>query len=506
MSGAKLHILIFGLGLAVFVMALDMSILVTAIPTITEKFHSVADIGWYMSGYLLTLCSLQPLSGKLYANFPLKWTFLAFFLVFEIGSVISGAATSSDMLIVGRAIAGAGAAGLMSGTLSIIAAVVTLRLRALYTGILSSMFGISTIAGPLLGGVFTQHVSWRWVFYINLPIGGVTIVALIFLFHPPPRAVEDKNIKDRIKQLDLPGASIFIPGVVMILMALQWGGITYPWSSGRIIGLLVGGIVILIIFSVWQWRAGDMAMIPPRVFTQRSVLFACLTAMFGMGAQIILGTWLPEWFQVVKGASPVKSGVNLLPAMLAQTVFAVVSGALTTTLGYYNPWLLAGTALLSIGSGLFTTFEVDSGSAYWIGYQVIFGAGSGMFLTAPLVAVQAALSPADTPVGISMVTFFQMFGGAFTAALSQTIFTETLVKELSRNVPGIDIGKLLAAGTAGVHKVVTADQLPGVLLSYNAALLYPFYLAAGLTVGSFFCALGLEWINVKGKSLVAEAA
>ncbi|KAF2683133.1 MFS general substrate transporter [Lentithecium fluviatile CBS 122367] len=501
MSGVKLYILIFGLGLAVFLMALDMTILVVAIPLITEKFQSTADIGWYMSGYLLTLCSFQPLSGKLYSNFSLKWTFLTFFLIFEIGSLLSGAAISSSFLIVGRAIAGVGAAGLMSGTLSIIAVVVSMRLRALYTGIVSAMFGVSTILGPLLGGAFTENVSWRWVFYINLPIGGVTILALMLMFHPPTRKVESDPWRVRVKRLDLIGAIIFIPGVIMILMALQWGGLTYPWNSPRIIGLFVGGGILLLIFIAWQYRTGDKAMIPPAIFTQRTVFWACVCGMFGMGAQTMLSLWLPEWFQVIKGDSPVESGIHLLPSMLAQTVAAIVSGVGITLLGYYNPWIILGPALMSIAGGLLSTLKVTSGSAEWIGYQVINGLGAGCFITGPMIAVQAVLSPADTPVGIAIVTFFQMFGGALMAALSQTIFNEQLLKQLARNVPGIDVGALLAAGTSAIHKVVTPEQLPGILESYNAALLDPFYLGAAVTALSSVCALGLEWVNVKGKTL-----
>lgn len=431
---------------------------------------------------------------------------MVFFGIFELGSVISAAATSSEMLITGRAIAGAGAAGLMSGALSILATVVTVRMRAFYTGILAAMFGISTIAGPLIGGAFTQHVSWRWCFYINLPIGGFTVLALILMFHPPARKVENDPLTERIRRLDLIGASVFIPGVIMILMALQWGGLTYPWDSGRIIGLFVGGGVLLIIFSGWQWRTGDMAMIPPSILTQRSVFWACLSAMWGMGAQSILGTWLPEWFQAVKGDSPVKSGVHLLPTMLAQTLSTVISGGLITQLGYYNPWILLGLALMSIGSGLFTTLQVDSGNASMIGYQVVYGLGSGMFMTGPLIAVQAVLSPKDTPMGIAIVTFFQMFGGAFFSAISQTIFNEQLLKQLTRNAPGVNIGALLAAGTTAIQKVVAPAQLPDVLLSYNTALLNPFYLAAAITAVACLCALGLEWINVKGKDLAAGAA
>lgn len=202
------------------------------------------------------------------------------------------------MLIVGRFISGIGAAGLMSGTLSIIAIVVTARLRALYTGIISANFGIALIAGPLLGGTFTQHVSWRWVFYINLPLGAVTIGAMMIMFNPPTRAVQTDSVKDRIKRLDLPGVAVFVPAIFMILLALQWGGTKYSWNSGRIIGLFVGGGVVLIFFGYYQWRKGDMAMIPPSILTNRTVILASLSAMWGMAAQTLIGLWIPEWFQV----------------------------------------------------------------------------------------------------------------------------------------------------------------------------------------------------------------
>jgi MFS family permease len=205
------------------------------------------------------------------------------------------------MLIVGRFISGMGAAGIFSGTLSIVATVVTLRLRGLYTGIVSANFGIALLCGPLLGGAFTQHVSWRWVFYINIPLGVVTIAALTVFFHPPTRPVENDTIRERIWRLDLPGVAVFVPAIFMILLALQWGGVKYPWGSGRIIGLFVAGVVVLIFFGVYQWWKGDMAMIPPSILMNRTVLLASLTAMCGLGAMSLFGLWMAEWFQVCRG-------------------------------------------------------------------------------------------------------------------------------------------------------------------------------------------------------------
>lgn len=244
-------------------------------------------------------------------------------------------------------------------------------------------------------------------------------------------------------------------------------------------------------------------MLPPNIIFQRTVFWAASSAMFGMGSQIILGLWLPEWFQAVKGVSPTDSGVRLLPTMLAQVVSSILTGVLITKLGYANPWQIVGTALMSVGSGLFTTFEVDSGSGFWIGYQVVYGFGAGMFLTAPFIAIQAVLDPADTPVGLSTITFFQMFGGALFSAISQTIFNQQLVTQLQKNVPGVDVRQLLAAGTTALHKAVMPDQMPGVLQSYNTALLNPFYLGAAVSAVAFFLAFGMEWVSVKGKNLLA---
>lgn len=209
---------------------------------------------------------------------------LTFFTVFEIGSLLCGVSTSSIMLIIGRAIAGIGAAGIVTGVLSTVAAVLPMRKRPLFIGIIQSIFGIATIVGPVLGGVLTQHMSWRWCFYINLPAGAITFIVVIFFFHPPPRPAETESVIQRLAKLDLIGAFLFIPAIVMILIALQWGGTTYAWKSAIILGLFCGFCGLIVIFVFWQIRQGDNAMIPPALFTQRTVFTGSLTVFLAMGA------------------------------------------------------------------------------------------------------------------------------------------------------------------------------------------------------------------------------
>ena len=255
-GGGKLAVLTFGLCMATFVVALDNTIIATAIPKITTVFDSLNDVGWYGSSYLLTTTSLQPSFGKVYTYFNIKWTYLSALLIFELGSIICAAAKNSVMLIVGRSIAGAGAAALFSGGMTIVGYSVALRKRALYISLLSSMFGISSVVGPLLGGVLTDKASWRWCFWINLPFGGVALFTVFFFFKNPERPHTGMTFREKISQIDLGGAFLLICGIVCLLLALQWGGTTYPWHDSKIWGCILGFGLIIACFIALQFKLG----------------------------------------------------------------------------------------------------------------------------------------------------------------------------------------------------------------------------------------------------------
>jgi MFS family permease len=364
--------------------------------------------------------------------------------------------------------------------------------------------GISTISGPLIGGALTQRASWRWCFYINLPIGAVTAIALIALFHPPVRPNEQKALLERAKNLDLVGAFLFMPSVFMLLLALQWGGNEYSWKSATIIGLFCGFGGLFLVFVVWQVHKGDSAMIPPRLLGRRTIIASSLTSFCVFGSLFVVIYYIPEWFQVIKGVSPVKSGVMNIALFIPQIIGSIIAGTMITKLGYCNPWILAGCALSSIAAGLYSTFKVDSNHAAWIGFQVLNGLGAGFSMETPLTAAQTVLSNAEAGIGISLVTFFQFLGSAIFLAIAQTVFSNKLASELAEHAPEVDAPALMHLGTAAVRGFVTEEQLPAVLAAYNKAITSTFYVAAGASTCGFFAALLSEWRSVKGNDVPAK--
>lgn len=426
--------------------------------------------------------------------------FLTTIILFEIGSAVCGAAPTSTALIVGRAIAGLGSAGIFSGAIVIMVPLVPLDKRSVYQGALGAIFGLSSVIGPLLGGAFTKDVSWRWCFYINLPIGAVSIVVIALILHLPPAPRAPASPMEKTKRLDPLGTLVFLPSMICLLLALQWGGTTYAWGSGRVVALLVVFAVLLSAFVVIQGRQKENATVAPHVFAQRSILSGFVFSMCIGSAMLVCLYFLPIWFQAIKGASTLASGIMLLPFILSLVVASILAGVFTAKVGYYTPLMIACAVLLSIGTGLMTTFTPRTAHPSWIGYQVIFGFGLGMGMQQPGMAAQTTLAPQDVSVGVSLMPFAQSLSGAIFLSVAENIFTNRLASGLQR-VAGLDPAVVINSGATNLRDVVPAEKLGDVLAVYNDAIIVAFYVAVAWACFAIVPALTMEWRSVKGRNL-----
>ncbi|KAJ7160574.1 major facilitator superfamily transporter [Mycena crocata] len=503
--GVKLALLTLALSLSVFLVAIDNTILATAIPKITDQFQSLDDVGWYGSSYLLTTAATQLLFGKFYTFLPVKWVYIAAIAIFEVGSAICGAAPNSNALIIGRAIAGLGSAGIFSGAMIIVANTVPLSKRPIYSGMIGGMFGIASVTGPLMGGAFTDKVSWRWCFYINLPIGAITLAVVIFLFKMPRSGQvkhEPATFLERLNLFDPWGTLVFVPAIVCLLLALQWGGSKYPWKSGHIIGLLVAFAVLFGIFIGVQLWKQDRATIPPRILKQRSIWSGAWFA-FSMGSAFFILSFI-IWFQAIGGVSAVRSGIDNLPMILSLVFASIFAGGLIVKVGYYAPFLILSSIITSIGTGLLTTLTVHSGKSMWIPFEIICGFGAGLGMQQPILAAQAVLTLTDIPIGTSIIMFSQTLGGALFISIAQNVFSNKLISGLG-GIPGVSPALVLSAGATSLKKAIPEAQLPAVLVAYNQALISAFYVSVAMACLSLIGALVIEWRNIKGKNIEMAA-
>ncbi|PCG92270.1 Major facilitator superfamily domain, general substrate transporter [Penicillium occitanis (nom. inval.)] len=489
-TGLKPASIMISLYLATFLVALDRTIIATAIPQITDEFNSLSDIGWYASSYMMTSCAFQLFYGKLYVFYPTKWVFLLAILLFEVGSAICGAASSSVAFIWGRSIAGFGCSGIFSGGVVVMVHTIPLAKRPLFQGLFGAIFGIASVVGPLIGGAFTTHVTWRWC--------AVTVVIIALLLKVPPPEEAGKPLLFQLRQMDPIGTLVFIPGIVCLLLALQWGGSTYQWKDGRIVALLVlAGVLLLAFIAVQLWK-GDSATVSPRIIKQRSIAAGFYWALCSGSAMMVIIYFLTTWFQAIEAVTAYESGIRLLPFVLSLVAGSIIGGAITWNAGYYTPPLILGTIIMSVGAGLLTTFSVNTSQPKWIGFQFIYGFGLGLGLQVPAMASQTVLSKRDVPIGASLMYFAQWLGGSVFVSVGQNLLSNKLVSGL-KDIPGFSIVWVTDTGATNLRDVVPPESLAEVLQVYDTALVKVLDVAVALSCAGILGAVFMEWKSVKAQ-------
>ncbi|KAJ5560302.1 hypothetical protein N7513_002701 [Penicillium frequentans] len=465
-KGTEFWFTILALCLILVLGGLDANIVATAVPSITDHFHTVADVGWYSSAFRLCTCAFQFGFARLYQLFSIKRVFLMSVAIYLVGSLLCATAASSLMFVTGRAVTGLGFAGNLAGCFAVAVQILPLDKRPM----------------------------------INLPIGAVSLAALVFLLTDPPIRREDNfTLAQKIRALDLISNCLFIPSLTALFIALSWAGTKYPWSDGKVIGLFVVFSVLLIAFFFNQYRRGDSAALPFRVIKRRNVIAGFIYTTCTNSMTNVLEWYLPTYYQVVQSRTPGESGYLMIPILVGMMLGLFIHGIGTSMFGYYAPFMVFGSICMPIAAGLMTTYNPHLSLAQVILFSGFAGFSGGIGFQGSQTAVQATLSAADVNLGIGVILFGQSMGPAVFIAIAQVIFTNELSQSLKHIVSGLTPADLAYHGLGDIKKIVPEQRWDEAVTAIDRSLVRTWYLTVALACTTIVGSLLIEWRSIKQK-------
>ncbi|KAK6442461.1 hypothetical protein LTR95_001293 [Oleoguttula sp. CCFEE 5521] len=507
-TGFKFAIVFACILLGDFFVGYDTSCVATLTPVITAEFHAIDNMGC-----VLAMASTVLTFGQLYNMYPMKAIFLASFATFALGSAISATAASSLMFIVGRAVSGLGGSGIFAGGTIIVAHTTPLKYRPIFQSLSGGMECIALALGPIASGVIEGWSSWRVAFAVIVPVCVINIIAIGLLVDNLPKPKDSTlSTLQKFRTLDLAGLITFMPGIIVLIMALQFGGVTIEWSDWRMTILLLTSAVLAVVFFTVQWQAGSKGMFPLGLLKDRTVALGAITQFSVSASLFVIGFYLPLYFQTLLPASPLQSSLLYLPTAVSFAISILLAGPLTTRIGYYTPVSAIGSLLLTLGAlQTVRTFTSPAPAAVegssWIIAQALFGTGAGLIFGQAYTAVQVVLvsRPEDVTTALVVLSFCQELGGIAALAVCQNVFLSRLTSRLDVVVPGVEAKRIMDAGREGWEGLVPESLVEKVLSAYGETLTEVFWVGVVAALGTW-AAVGAVWGSVGEEATQSKEA